>query len=100
PAAAPAGPAGCTAVTAPMVGTFYAAPAPGAAPFVKVGDEVTANQTLCIVEAMKLMNEIGSPEMGIVREICVADGDPVEYGTVLFYIEPITSGAGSAPETA
>ena len=67
---------------------------------VKVGDEVTANQTLCIVEAMKLMNEIGSPEMGIVREVCVQDGDPVEYGTVLFYIEPITSGAGTAPETA
>ena len=71
-----------------MVGTFYAAPAPGEPAFVKVGDEVAAGETLCIVEAMKLMNEIGAPQMGIVREICVEDASPVEYGTVLFYIEP------------
>ena len=71
-----------------MVGTFYAAPQPGAPAFVKVGDEVAANQTLCIVEAMKLMNEITAEEMGTVREICVKDADPVEFGTVLFYIEP------------
>ncbi len=71
-----------------MVGTFYAAPAPGEPAFVKVGDEVAAGETLCIVEAMKLMNEIGAPQMGIVREICVEDASPVEYGTALFYIEP------------
>jgi oxaloacetate decarboxylase alpha subunit len=80
-----------------MVGTFYAAPAPGEDPFVKVGDEVTANQTVCIVEAMKLMNEITAEEIGTVREICVSDGDPVEFGTVLMYIEPISSN-GTVPE--
>ncbi len=92
PAAAPADnasrPASWHCVTAPMVGTFYAAPAPGEPPFVKVGDEVTANQTLCIVEAMKLMNEITSEEMGVVREVCLEDATPVEFGTPLFYIEP------------
>ena len=101
---APAGdgkerPANWYAVKAPMVGTFYAAPAPGEDPFVKVGDEVTANQTVCIVEAMKLMNEITAEEIGTVREICVSDGDPVEFGTVLMYIEPISSN-GTVPENA
>lgn len=71
-----------------MVGTFYAAPAPGEPPFVEVGDEVTAGQSMCIVEAMKLMNEITADEMGTVREVCLEDASPVEYGTVLFYIEP------------
>ena len=71
-----------------MVGTFYTSPAPGADPFVKVGDEVAAKQTLCIVEAMKLMNEITAEEMGTVREVCLEDATPVEFGTVLFYIEP------------
>ena len=75
-------------VTAPMVGTFYTSPAPGEPPFVQVGDEVAANQTLCIVEAMKLMNEIAAEEMGTVREVCLSDATPVEYGTVLFYVEP------------
>lgn len=75
-------------VTAPMVGTFYEAPAPGEPPFVKVGDEVAAGETLCIVEAMKLMNEITAEEMGTVREVCLEDATPVEFGTVLFYIEP------------
>ena len=93
PAVAPAAeedsrPANWVKVSAPMVGTFYAAPAPGEPAFVKVGDEVAAGETLCIVEAMKLMNEIGAPQMGIVREICVEDASPVEYGTALFYIEP------------
>lgn len=93
PAAAPAAeedsrPANWVKVSAPMVGTFYTAPAPGEPAFVKVGDEVAAGETLCIVEAMKLMNEIGAPQMGIVREICVEDASPVEYGTALFYIEP------------
>ena len=91
-AAAPADdkqrPANWYAVTAPMVGTFYTSPAPGEPPFVQVGDEVAANETLCIVEAMKLMNEITAEEMGTVREVCLEDASPVEYGTVLFYIEP------------
>lgn len=79
------------AVTSPMVGTFYAASNPEADPFVAVGDEVMAGQTLCIVEAMKLMNEIASEQMAYVREICVEDGEPVEFGQTLFYIEPIKS---------
>jgi oxaloacetate decarboxylase alpha subunit len=82
-------PANWIAVKSPMVGTFYAAPAPDADPFVTVDEEVTAGQSLCIVEAMKLMNEIPSPEMGIVREICVSNAEPVEYGTVMFYLEPL-----------
>ncbi|WP_139650689.1 acetyl-CoA carboxylase biotin carboxyl carrier protein [Raoultibacter phocaeensis] len=86
-------------VIAPMVGTFYVAPGPGEPPFVQVGDEVAANQTLCIVEAMKLMNEIGAEEMGTVREICLEDATPVEFGTVMFYIEPLGTPA-PAPETA
>ena len=87
-------------VRSPMVGTFYAAPAPGEPPFVKVGDEVTANQTLCIVEAMKLMNEITSEEMGVVREVCLEDATPVEFGTPLFYIEPHNSHDAIGPESA
>ena len=92
-------PASWYAVTAPMVGTYYEAPAPGEPPFVKVGDEVAANETLCIVEAMKLMNEITAEEMGTVREVCLADATPVEFGTVLFYIEPHDV-APAAPENA
>ena len=87
------------AVTAPMVGTFYSSPAPGEPPFVEVGDEVAANQTLCIVEAMKLMNEITAEEMGTVREVCLEDASPVEFGTVLYYVEPHGAPA-PAPETA
>ncbi len=75
-------------IEAPMVGTFYRSPAPGADPFVSVGDEVEEGQTLCILEAMKLMNEIAAEEPGIIREVCLADAEPVEYGTVLFYYEP------------
>ena len=93
-------PASWHCVTAPMVGTFYVAPAPGEAPFVQVGDEVTANQTLCIVEAMKLMNEITAEEMGIIREVCLEDAAPVEYGTPLFYIEPHVSHDAIGPESA
>lgn len=91
PAAAPANnrPATWVPVTAPMVGTFYTSPAPGEPPFVAVGDEVAANQTLCIVEAMKLMNEITADEICTVREICLEDASPVEFGTVMFYVEPI-----------
>ena len=92
-------PATWVPVIAPMVGTFYVAPAPGEPPFVQVDDEVTAGQTLCIVEAMKLMNEIEAPEMGTIREVCLEDATPVEYGTVLFYLEPVGQPA-PAPETA
>ena len=74
-----------------MVGTFYAAPSPDEPAFVKVGDEVMAGGTLCIVEAMKLMNEISAESMCVVREVCVANADPVEYDQVLFYVEPVTS---------
>ncbi len=87
-------------VTSPMVGTFYTSPAPGEPPFVKVGDEVAANQTLCIVEAMKLMNEITAEEMGTVREVCLEDATPVEFGTPLFYIEPHASHDAIGPESA
>jgi acetyl-CoA carboxylase biotin carboxyl carrier protein len=75
-------------VEAPMVGTFYRAPAPGAEPFVKEGDFVEKGQTLCIIEALKVMNEIESEVSGIVRKILVENGQPVEYGQPLFYIEP------------
>lgn len=100
PAAAASHPANWYCVTSPMVGTFYAAPAPGEPAFVQVGDEVAANQTLCIVEAMKLMNEIGAEEMGTVREVCVEDATPVEFGTPLFYIEPHASHDAVGPESA
>lgn len=81
---APAG-AG-TPVCSPMVGVFYAAPAEDAEPFVQVGDKVKRGQTLCIVEAMKLMNEIMAEVEGEIVEICVANGQVVDYGTPLFYI--------------
>jgi|CeladaMinimDraft_18_1061708.scaffolds.fasta_scaffold00048_3 acetyl-CoA carboxylase biotin carboxyl carrier protein len=75
-------------VRSPMVGTFYRAPAPEAPPYVEVGSVVTKGQTLCILEAMKLMNELESEVDGIVREILVENAEPVEYGQVLFRIEP------------
>jgi acetyl-CoA carboxylase biotin carboxyl carrier protein len=75
-------------VKSPMVGTFYRAPAPDAPPYAEVGTTVTKGQTLCILEAMKLMNELESEFDGVVREILVEDADPVEYGQVLFRIEP------------
>ena len=76
-------------VESPMVGTFYRAPAPGAASFVEIGDPVAAGETLCILEAMKLMNEVKSEIEGIVRKIHVGNGDPVEFGQLLFELEPI-----------
>jgi len=76
-------------VVAPMVGTFYEAGSPGAAPYVTVGDVVAEGQTLCILEAMKLMNEITAEEAGVIREVAISNGAPVEYGTVLFYYEPV-----------
>jgi acetyl-CoA carboxylase biotin carboxyl carrier protein len=79
--------AGLHEVKAPLVGTFYRAPAPDAEPFVEEGDRVEVNDKLCIVEAMKIMNEIESPVRGIVREICAANKTTVEFGQVLFRIE-------------
>jgi acetyl-CoA carboxylase biotin carboxyl carrier protein len=75
------------ALTAPMVGTIYLAPDPGAAPFVRVGDTVVTGQTLLIIEAMKVMNEIRSTRPGRVVRILVTDAQPVEYGAVLMLIE-------------
>ena len=75
-------------VKSPIVGTFYASPSPGTGPFVKVGDYVDSGQTLCIVEAMKLMNEIESDSSGEVLRIFVENGQPVEYGQPLFGIRP------------
>lgn len=73
-------------VHSPMVGTFYQAPAPDAPPYVEVGDRVKTGQTLCILEAMKLMNELESEVTGVVREVSVQNAEPVEYGQVLFRI--------------
>jgi oxaloacetate decarboxylase alpha subunit len=80
---------GFVRVEAPMVGTFYRAPEPGAPPFVEEGDAVAAGQTLCILEAMKLMNEIKTDVEGIVRKIHVRNAEPVEYGQLLFELEPV-----------
>lgn len=74
------------AVKAPMVGTFYRAPSPGAEPYVEVGSTVKAGDTLCIIEAMKLMNEIESDKAGVVKAILVENGQPVEFGQPLFVI--------------
>jgi len=76
-------------VESPMVGTFYRAPSPGAAPFVSEGDAVAAGQTLCILEAMKLMNEVKAEVEGIVRAIHAQNADAVEYGQLLFELEPV-----------
>lgn len=75
-------------VTSPMVGTFYRAPAPDAPPYVDVGARVGDGDTLCIIEAMKLMNELEAEISGTIAEICVENAEPVEYGQVLFRIDP------------
>ena len=74
-------------VTAPMVGTFYASPSPAAKAFVEIGDEVKVGQTLCIIEAMKMMNQIESDKAGRVTSIMARNGDPVEFGQPLFVVE-------------
>ncbi len=76
-----------TPITSPMVGTFYKSPSPDAAPFVTVGSTIKQGDVVCIVEAMKMMNEIESEVSGKVVEICVEDGQPVEFGQVLLYVE-------------
>ena len=78
--------AGFDEVLSPMVGVFYEAPAENAEPFVKKGDKVKKGDTLCIIEAMKLMNEVTAEQDGTIQEVCVKNGDTVEYGTVLFLI--------------
>jgi len=93
PASAPVAPAAAAeeelhTVKSPIVGTFYEAPGPGALPFVKPGDQVAAGQVLCIIEAMKLMNEIEADASGEVVKVLVNNGQPVEYGQPLFAIRP------------
>ena len=75
------------AITSPMVGTFYAASSPDATPFVEIGSTVNVGDVVCIIEAMKLMNEIKAEQAGKVVQICVKNGDPIEYGQVLMYVE-------------
>ncbi|MFZ5509542.1 MAG: acetyl-CoA carboxylase biotin carboxyl carrier protein, partial [Pseudomonadota bacterium] len=93
PAPAPARPApvvpeGMVVVEAPMVGTFYRAPEPGAKPFVEVGQRVAPDTVVCIIEVMKLMNSIAARHAGVVAQILVNDGDPVEFGQPLVVIDP------------
>jgi acetyl-CoA carboxylase biotin carboxyl carrier protein len=74
-------------VTAPMVGTYYAASSPGAAPYVQVGDRVNEGDTLCIIEAMKMMNQIEADVSGVIKSIRIQNGEPVEFGQVLYVID-------------
>ncbi|MBK9692958.1 MAG: acetyl-CoA carboxylase biotin carboxyl carrier protein [Gemmatimonadetes bacterium] len=88
-AAAPAAaPSSLKDVKSPMVGTFYKSPEPGAEAYVKVGSRISVGQTVCIIEAMKIMNEIEAEVSGVVKEVLVDDAQPVEFGTVLFRVDP------------
>lgn len=91
PAAAPAAPAApavpAVTIDSPLVGTFYKAASPDAAPFVQVGDRVNPDTTLCIIEAMKVMNEVKAEKSGVIKEILVENGQPVEYGQPMFVLE-------------
>ena len=78
-------------VKAPMVGTYYSASSPGAAPYVQVGDRISEGDTLCIIEAMKMMNQIEADVAGVIKSIRVQNGEPVEYGQTLFVIDQRTS---------
>jgi acetyl-CoA carboxylase biotin carboxyl carrier protein len=82
------GGAGLIEITSPMVGTFYRAPAPDAPAYIELGATVSPGDTLCIIEAMKLMNELECEVSGVIREICVESAEPVEYGQVLFRVSP------------
>ena len=88
PPAAPAARSDLLEITAPMVATFYRSPAPGEAPFVEVGSRISTGQTVCILEAMKLMNELEAEVSGEVVEILVENGTPVEFGQVLMRVKP------------
>ena len=87
-APSPAPPSALLEIKSPMVGTFYKAPEPGAEPYVKVGTRVTPGQVVCIIEAMKIMNEIEAEVQGTIREVCVENAQPVEFGQVLFRVDP------------
>jgi acetyl-CoA carboxylase biotin carboxyl carrier protein len=87
PAAAPAK-AHLVEIKSPMVGTFYSAPEPGAEPYIKAGSRVSPGQVMCIIEAMKIMNEIESEVAGVIREVCVENAQPVEFGQPLFRVDP------------
>lgn len=87
-AAAPAATAQLLEIKSPMVGTFYGAPQPGADPYVKVGTRVSMGQVVCIIEAMKIMNEIESEVQGVVKEVCLESAQPVEFGQTLFRVDP------------
>lgn len=87
-AAAPVAKSNLVEITSPMVGTFYRSPSPDAPAYVEVGTRITKGQTLCVLEAMKLMNELQAEVQGVIREVCVGNAEPVEYGQVLFRIEP------------
>ena len=86
PVAAP--PSHLVEIKSPMVGTFYSAPEPGADPYVKAGSRVATGQVVCIIEAMKIMNEIESEVAGVVREVLVENAQPVEFGQLLFRVDP------------
>ena len=93
PASAPAAPAPAVIsplleIKSPMVGTFYKAPEPGAEAYAQVGTRVVPGQVVCIIEAMKIMNEIESEVQGVIREVCVDNAQPVEFGQVLFRVDP------------
>jgi acetyl-CoA carboxylase biotin carboxyl carrier protein len=88
PAAASAPATPLLEIKSPMVGTFYKAPEPGAEAYVKVGSRVATGQVVCIIEAMKIMNEIESEVQGVIREVCVENAQPVEFGQVLFRVDP------------
>jgi acetyl-CoA carboxylase biotin carboxyl carrier protein len=87
PRSAPPG-SGLKEIKSPMVGTFYSAPEPGADPYIKVGARISSGQTVCIIEAMKIMNEIEAEFGGVIREVSVEDAQPVEFGQVLFRVDP------------
>jgi len=87
PALAPAGPQ-LSEIKSPMVGTFYQSPEPAAQPYVKVGSRVNVGQVVCIIEAMKIMNEIESEVAGVIREVTAQNAQPVEFGQVLFRVDP------------
>jgi acetyl-CoA carboxylase biotin carboxyl carrier protein len=88
PAATPPPPSNLVEIKSPMVGTFYASPEPGAAPYVKVGSRVAQGQVVCIIEAMKIMNEIEAEVSGLIRDVLVENAHPVEFGQPLFRVDP------------